>query len=143
MARFGAKLNLNMTRFSRRSQNSFGIWKLIENNRKRRLRLLNFMSYLIMRKKILLQILLSLICMLQCFCLTSPRNRSCRRFLRNPGWWKTVWKTMANQNLRRPFEFHERHFKIFFSLSDEDKQKKQSTKNQYHQKKDLLFVYIV
>ena len=103
LVRFGAKLNLNMARFSRCYQNSFVIWKLIENNCKSRLHLLNFMSYLIMRKKILLQILLSLICMLQSFCLTSPRNCSCHRFLCNPGWWTTVWNNYSSSRFKKTF----------------------------------------
>ena len=109
LARYGTKLSLNMARFSRRSQNSFGIWKLIENNRKRRLRLLNFMSYLL-RKKILLQILLSVICMLQSFCLTSPRNCSCRRSLRNLGWWTTVWNNYSGSGFKKTFRVSRKTF---------------------------------
>ena len=68
------------------------------------------MSYLIMRKKILLQILLSLICMLQSFCLTSPRNRSCRRFLRNPGWWTTVWNNYSESRFKKTFRVSRKTF---------------------------------
>ena len=127
LARFGAKLNLNSARFSRRSQNSFGIWKFFENNRKRRLRLLNFMCYLIMRKKTLLQILLSLICMLQSFCLTLLRNRSCRRFLRNPGWWTTVWNNYSESRFKKTFRVSRKTFQnILQPISKRNNQRRTS-----------------
>ena len=63
-----------------------------------------------MIKKILLQILLSVICMLHSFCLTSPRNRSCCRFLHNPGWWTTVWNNYSESRFKKTFRVTRKTF---------------------------------
>lgn len=92
----------NMARFSRRSYElKFFIWKLIENKRRRRMPLFHMMSFLMMRKKILLNILLSRLGLMLSICSITRRHRSCRRLHRNPGWWPTVWKTYSESRFKK------------------------------------------
>ena len=92
-----------MAKLSRKNRlRTFAIWRCIERNRRRRIVLFSVMSLLTMRKKILLNLLLSLLGLVQsCASVAKPRHRSCRRFYRNPGWWQVVWNSYSDSRFKK------------------------------------------
>lgn len=64
--------------------------------------LLSQMSLLIMREKVMKNLLLSLLIQ-SCVSVTKPRHRhrSCRRFFRNPGWWQVVWNSYSDSRFKK------------------------------------------
>ena len=92
-----------MAKLSRKNWlKTFAIWRCIERNRRRRIFLFSVMSLLTMREKILLNLLLSLLGLVQsCASVAKPRHRPCRRFYRNPGWWQVVWNSYSDSRFKK------------------------------------------
>ena len=105
------QIGVNMARFPMRSQlNNILIWKLIENNRRRRMYLLNIMSFLATRKKMLLHIYFLVAQLIQSVGSSKPGHRSCRRCNRNTGWWSTVWHTYSDSRLKKTLRVSRKTF---------------------------------
>ena len=92
------------------STKQYFIWRLIENNRRRRMYLFNIMSFLALRKKILLHILFLVAQLIQSVGSSKQRHRSCRRFNRNTGWWSTVWHTYSDSRFKKTLRVSRKTF---------------------------------
>ena len=103
---------VNVARFPMRSQLKIVlIWQLIENNRRRKMHLFNIMSFLAMRKKILLHIHFLVAQLIQSVGSSKPRHRSCERFHRNTGWWSTVWHTYSDSRFKKTLRVSRKTFR--------------------------------
>ena len=83
------------------SAKMFMIAKLIRDNRKRRMMMHTALSNALQRRRMLLKI--SCVLLLS---LSDKRNvphRSCRRFLRNTGWWDLAWNTYSEARFKKTF----------------------------------------
>ncbi|XP_028400782.1 protein ALP1-like [Dendronephthya gigantea] len=69
------------------------------------------MYFLVMRKNMLLNILLSLMWLMQANSkVPIRRHRTCRRFFRNPGWWQTVWDTYSDARFKKTLRISRKTF---------------------------------
>ena len=80
------------------------LMKMILLKARRRRQMLRSISLLIiaMRRK-RLQILMSILSMMQIFLQRKEVHRSCRRLERNNGWWELVWNTYSAERFKRTF----------------------------------------
>lgn len=101
------------------NENSFHtVQQMIRSSRRRRLMMLVNFSYLIARRKRLLSVcLLSLLVLLsQRRVITSvPRRRSCRRLVRNTGWWDNVWKNYSDSRFKKTFRISRATFRYILN----------------------------
>ena len=84
--------------------------KLIENNRRRRMYLLDIMSFLAIRKKLLLHINFLVAQLIQSVGSSKPRHQSCQRFNRNTGWLSTTWHTYSDSRFKKTLRVSRKTF---------------------------------
>mgnify|MGYP000025959939 FL=1 len=90
------------------------IHHLIRNSRRRRLMMQLMVHYLFARRRRLLSVCLISFLMLlsQRRVLTQlPRHRSCRRLLRNTGWWENVWNNYSEARFKKTFRISRASFR--------------------------------
>ena len=126
--------------------NSFRfIQRMFCNTRRRRLMMQSTVSYLIARRRRLLSVcLISLMMLLSRKKVITQlsRHRSCRRLVRNTGWWENVWKIILMYDLRRPFGYLGRLFGTFWIVSNWYWQDKRWQRTPFHLTKDLPYACI-
>ena len=100
-------------------------------------KLLLILQILLTKRKILFNVLVGLIDQYVIFTYTEtmlkndPRKRSCRRFVRNQGWWYTVVNDYSDERLKYTFRMSRNTSQKTF---DEDFKNKQSPNFQLFQK---------
>ena len=101
--------NMANTNISR----TIAIKRMMERNRKRRIKLFNLFNVILARRR---RIVLTAIMILQ-LCLNVNRNvtiprpiRSCRRLVRNSGWWETVWTQYSDARFKKTFRVSKNTF---------------------------------
>ena len=90
------------------------IHHLIRNSRRRRLMMQLTVHYLFARRRRLLSVcLISLLMLLsQRRVITQlPRRRSCRRLVRNTGWWENVWNNYSEARFKKTFRISRATFR--------------------------------
>ena len=96
-------------------ENSFRfIQRMFCNTRRRRLMMQSTVSYLIARRRRLLSVcLISLMMLLSRKKVITQlsRHRSCRRLVRNTGWWENVWKNYSDVRFKKTFRISRATFR--------------------------------
>jgi len=90
------------------------IQQMIHNSRRRRLMMQSTVSYLIARRRRLMCVFLIFLLMLmsQRKVITQlPRRWSCRRLVRNTGWWENVWKNYSDVRFKKTFRISRATFR--------------------------------
>ena len=90
------------------------IHHLIRNSRRRRLMMQLTVHYLFARRRRLLSV-----CLISLLMLFSqrrvirqlPRHRSCRRLVRNTGWWENVWNNYSEARFKKTFRISRATFR--------------------------------
>ena len=123
------------------------IHHLIRNSQRRRLMMQLTVHYLFARRRRLLSVCLISFLMLlsQRRVITQlPRRRSCRRLLRNTGWWENVWNNYSEAQFKKTLilEYLGRLFGTFWTVLSLYWQDKRWQRALSHLTKDLPYAYI-
>ena len=94
----------------------FTLYKLIENNRRRRSITHTALNYVMQKRRVLLK-LSSVISLLQ---LSENKrrataHRSCRRLVRNTGWWDVIWNTYTDVRFKKTFRISRATFQFILN----------------------------
>ena len=117
----------------------------IRHSWRRRLMIQLTVHYLFARRRRLLSVCLISLLMLfsQRRVITQlPRHRSCRRLVRNTGWWRMYGTTTLKRDLRRLLEYLGRLFGTFWTVLSLYWQDKRWQRTPSHLTKDLPYAYI-
>lgn len=88
---------------------------LILKAKRRRQKLKNMYLLIMAMKKRRLQVLLSLLALMQNLLQQKEVHRSCRRLIRNHGWWELVWNTYSDERFKRTFRVSKGTFVFILS----------------------------
>ena len=96
------------------------IHHLIRNSRRRRLMMQLTVHYLFARRRHLLSVcLISLLMQKEEEVITQlPRRRSCRRLVRNTGWWENVWNNYSEARFKKTFRISRASFRYVLDRTE-------------------------
>ena len=86
------------------------IRKLLEKNKKRRAFLKNILVVVVARRRKMLRVAMLMLVLFVNVVRKRSVYRSCRRFVRNSGWWSLVWNDYRDDRLKKTFRISRNTF---------------------------------
>ena len=85
------------------------------NRRNRRRRMIVLLQYIMYRRRMMLSMCLANLLLISRLNAKPARQRSCRRFQRNNGWWNLVWNNYSDKRFCRTFRISKGSFSFILS----------------------------